>query len=681
MKLNHKKSILGFAISAALLFTACGDDSSKDNNAVIPDDPTPADTIPNVPNNPGAPTDTSPVIPVTPGDSSAVVPGDSSAVVPGDSSVIPTPGDSSVTPVIPGEIVPFTPQGILIDDFEDGDGVTPMETFWFTYTDIDNDGASVITTELTADGEIGTANEGYQSAHSLVVLYTLDKGGYEYAPYAAVGVGIDKNLDFSNVGGIHYCFKGGAHTLRVETSDIKDYDVHSISVKASRTWTCKVFRFRDFAQEGWGVYKDFVKEHINQVSIQVKGANSTKIVTDSLYIDNVAFINEDALPEDVADLVANPAVIPTVTIGDVTITNPLQEKAMKYLNKGVNFTNWLEEADGLFDGTFEFGEADIKLLAENGFKSIRLPIDLDLYVTNRKAYLAGEETELKMDTETLFKVLDSFDTWTAENGMSFVIDYHEYDNSYNKETCSDTIYISMMAGVWKVVAEHFATSEREDIFLELLNEPDMTNGKVTAAKWTIAAQAMIDAIRSVNTKHTIIFGDAQWYSINLLTKRTPFADTNIIYAIHTYEPFIFSHQGASWTDYGTIKNVPFPYDEKTWSLYSADYGVTAATPASVKTTLNNYYKNGSKEAILEQIYKAKQWAVKNQVPIVINEFGVYNMKSDAQSRLNYYKAMAEICDTLQIPWQHWGYTGGFAVINSEGKLFEGLDEAMGLSKP
>ena len=580
------------------------------------------------------------------------------------------PGDlSSSSTAVPTEIVPFLPKGILLDDFEDGDEETAQGNGWYTYDDNGNGGASTI--------ERSIANEGYQSAHAIKINYVLDKGEYGYAPYSALAVSVDK-ADFSNIGGFHYCYKGGAHVLRIETSDIEDYDVHGISIKKASNWTCMDIKFRDLAQEGWGEPVAFNKENINQFSIQVKGANSTKVVTDSLFIDNLAFINEDALPADVADLEARPAVIPTVEIGDVAISNPLQAKAMKYLDKGVNFTNWLEEADGKFTGEFELGEKDVQNLAKAGVKSLRLPIDLDLYVTNRKAFLAGTDKELTMDTESLFTVLDAFEKWTAENGLSLVIDYHEYDNSYNKTSASDRTYIAMMAGVWKAVAEHYAANDREDLFFELLNEPDMASGAVKADTLTIAAQAMIDAIRSVDKKHTIIFGDAQWYSITALAKRTPFEDDNIIYAIHTYEPMVFTHQGASWTDYATIRNLPFPYDEKTWSKFSADYGVSAATKSSAKIALNNYYKVASKEAILAQVYKAKEWAVKNNVPVIINEYGAYNAKSDKQSILNYYNAMREISEELEIPMQHWGYTGGFALFNNDGTLIEGMKDAFGL---
>jgi licheninase len=234
------------------------------------------------------------------------------------------------------------------------------------------------------------------------------------------------------------------------------------------------------------------------------------------------------------------------------------------------------------------------------------------------------------------------------------------------------------------VAAHFASNDREDIFFELLNEPDMSNGKVSSATWRVAAQEDIDSIRTVDTKHTIIFGDAEWYAIKHLAAGEKLNDDNVVYAVHTYEPFVFTHQSASWTDTKTIKNLMFPYDKEKWSEYSADFGVNKSTASWIKSAVKNYYKNGNKEAILNLILPAKEWAVKNNVPVIINEFGAYNLETDKQSVLNYMTAMREISDTLEIPLTHWGYTGGFALFESEGasvkgtKLIEGMKEAFGL---
>ncbi|MBR6855031.1 MAG: cellulase family glycosylhydrolase [Fibrobacter sp.] len=650
-------SVLGIASVMAL--TACGDDSSDAQFVVNPgiSQQKPETTQPGT-NDPG-------------NDQKQ----DSTATTPSDSGTTQTPG------TLPAEGPITLPQGlgVLVDDFEDGDNESKIGDYWYTYDDKGNNGASVITTPLNDEDNIipGRVNNG--SNYALQVNYTLDKGEYEYDPYVGWGLQIAPNDANARFGGITYWYKGGAHEVHIETSDVLDYDVHLAKMPASRTWKQAVVRFKDLVQGGWGVEVPFEAKNIMAISFQAKG-NRTKVISDSLFIDNIYLQDSTEVEKDKPDMEIKDPVIPEVafTEAEITVTNPLQEKAMKYLNKGVSFTNWLEDANGKFK-KFEFGEKDIQILAENGFKSIRLPIDLDLYATNRDAFVKGTDAELKFDDDTLFMVLDSFVEWTGKHNMSFVIDYHEYDNSYNLTSAKDSNYVKMMAEVWKHVAAHYAENTREDVFFELLNEPDMSDGKVTAALWTTAAQAIIDAIRSVNTKQTLLFGDVKWYSITELAKRTPFADNNIIYVIHTYEPFAFTHQGGSWTDYATIKGLPFPYDPAKWSTVSGDFGVTASTKSYVKTAIKNYYKAGNKEAIMVEMLKAKKWAATNNVPVIINEFGALNLRSTAESRLNYLTAMREICDTLQIPWTHWGYTGNFSVIE-DGKLIEGLDKALGVGK-
>jgi licheninase len=204
-----------------------------------------------------------------------------------------------------------------------------------------------------------------------------------------------------------------------------------------------------------------------------------------------------------------------------------------------------------------------------------------------------------------------------------------------------------------------------------------SNGKIKKENWTLTAQEMIDSIRAVDTKHTILFGDVQWYDIKELETREPFTDDNIVYVIHSYEPFVFTHQGASWGETATLKNIPFPYDSTKWSTFSSDFGVKKNTASWVKTAVKNYYKTGSKEYIINLILPAKKWAVTNNVPIIINEYGAYGLRADTESRLNYMRAMHEISDTLQIPMQHWGYEGGFSLFEN-GKLIDGMKEAMGL---
>jgi licheninase len=349
----------------------------------------------------------------------------------------------------------------------------------------------------------------------------------------------------------------------------------------------------------------------------------------------------DMVPQD-------PQPPPDDPIDSVVVTNPLQQKAMKYLNKGYNITNWLEQVP--FSG-FSYDETFIANLAKAGFRALRLPVDLDRYV-DTTTIDAGDPTQVAMKPD-LFTVLDAFDEWTAKHGLSLTIDYHQYDYSLDMSK-PDTLTKAVAA--WGQVAAHFASNPREDLFYELLNEPEQTfvEGKApTQSEWTALAQRMIDAIRAADQTHTLIFGDTQWYGISALANRAPLPDANIIYSFHIYEPYIFTHQGAGWASMGTTHDIPYPYAKNRWSQYFSDLGFLPTMPSWILNAARDYYLIGNKSWVRNQILVAKRWAVKNNVPVICNEFGAYDSSSLLEDRARYYTDMADIYGELQIPWQIW----------------------------
>lgn len=533
----------------------------------------------------------------------------------------------------------------LIDDFEDGDG-TPLIGFsWYGYNDQSNGGGSVLTFPGATGSAVVTAGEGYQSTHSLQADYSFDQGTLTYAPFVGVGVSLGNKsapYDMTQYNAISYTYKGGAHRVQLQTYEITDYDYFGTAVTASTEWKPVTLPLTLFTQEGWGIASTLNPANIDSITFALRGATGDK---GTIQIDNLKLVQ---MPKSTTpDMVVNPATFPADQVIDpITITNPLQAKAEAYLSRGYNITNWLEQ--GRFK-TFTYDEAWVKRLAAAGFKSLRLPIDLDLYIESASG--TGDAMELTLSSD-LFTILDSFDTWTKSAGISLTIDYHQYDKSI---LLSDADSLTKAVKVWGKVAEHFAANTREDLFFELLNEPDLSMGGTapTQAQMTEFAERMITAIRAYDTTHTLIFGDVKWYSIDTLSKRKLLSDSNVIYAFHTYDPFIFTHQGASWANMGATHDLPYPYDPARWSGFYADLGFSPLAEAWILAAAQSYYINGSRSAIRNHILAAKRWAVTNNVPVICNEFGAYEGTSKLEDRVRYYTDMVSIFDELKIPWQAW----------------------------
>src|SRR5690606_4565129 len=136
------------------------------------------------------------------------------------------------------------------------------------------------------------------------------------------------------------------------------------------------------------------------------------------------------------------------------------------------------------------------------------------------------------------------------------------------------------------------------------------------AEWTKLAEAMVAAIRKHDERRTLIFGDVEWYGIGPLSRREPLSDDNVIYAFHFYDPFIFTHQGASWANLGTTHDIPYPYAPERWSEYSAELGFTPFMESWILNDARNYYRTGNREALKNRIAIAKKWAVDHGVPVI-----------------------------------------------------------------
>ena len=533
---------------------------------------------------------------------------------------------------------------LVLDDFEDGDLETPLGGAWYYYSDVDNGGGSTI--------EIASG-EGFNSERSIMAEIAFDQGDLTYEPYVGFGASLGNSsapLDLSHYATLQYSYRGPAHSARLETLDVTDYDYHGVVVPASSSWKTVQLPLPLFTQENWGVPVAFDPAHVVAVSFHVRGATGEK---SSLEVDDLGVVKqaEDREP----DMEIREPVPPApVTIESISIDNPLQALAMEKLNRGYNITNWLEQER--FE-SFRYDEAFVASLADAGFRGLRLPIDLDLYVEEVSG--SGSDIELTLHDD-LFAILDSFDAWTKASGLSLTIDYHQYDRSLD---FGDPESMEVAVALWGAVAQHFADNPREDLFFELLNEPELSvSGTAPSqAEWTELAEAMIAAIRVHDTRRTIIFGDVEWYGIGPLSRRKPLSDDNVIYAFHFYEPFIFTHQGASWANMGTTHDIPFPYASDRWSEYSADLGFTPFMESWILNEVRNYYRTGNREALKNRMIMAKRWAIDHGVPVICNEFGAYDATSRLEDRVNYYSDVVASFAELEIPWQHW-----FMIMDADG---------------
>jgi endoglucanase len=213
------------------------------------------------------------------------------------------------------------------------------------------------------------------------------------------------------------------------------------------------------------------------------------------------------------------------------------------------------------------------------------------------------------------------------------------------------------------MAEHFKNRSGL-IYYEILNEPH----GISDSLWRSIQGEVINEIRMIDTNHTIIVGASGFNSYNNLQYLTPYEDENLIYTFHFYEPFLFTHQGASWTDPSlvSLSGVPFPYDASTMPSVPDDLINTW-----VQWAMQSYFNTGTISYVRGEIDKAVDFKETYNVNIFCGEFGVYKPNSLYNHRLLWYNIVRTYFEYHNIPWTSWDYHGGFGLFeDSDYGLFE-----------
>ena len=343
---------------------------------------------------------------------------------------------------------------------------------------------------------------------------------------------------------------------------------------------------------------------------------------------------------------------------------PLQ--AQVPFSKGVNLTNWFQSSTSHQIQFSKYTKKDFERIKLLGADVIRLPINLHAMTHGAPDYLL----------DPLFlEFLDEAVTWAEDLQINIILDNHTFDVNAN----TDPAIGNVLMKVWKQMAAHYK-NRTGYVFYEMLNEPHGIDDTL----WGSIQQSVIDAIRTEDAVHYIVVGGANWNSYNNLSAIPVYTDTKLIYTFHFYDPFIFTHQGASWTDPSMVPlaGVPFPYRA----------GDMPATPPSLIGTwiqggLNNYANEGTVAKVKALIDIAVSFKNTRNVPVFCGEFGVYIPNSNNSDRVYWYEVVRKYLEEKNIPWTIWDYQGGFGLFEKgSNELFdydlnEALLTALGMNVP
>ncbi len=300
----------------------------------------------------------------------------------------------------------------------------------------------------------------------------------------------------------------------------------------------------------------------------------------------------------------------------VSIMSAQQPEAFaraRHLRRGMNLSMWYAQDHDLYNATggaeklasYITGK-DFKLVHNLGFDHVRLSIDPQPLIADPTAGTLRPEAMARLD-ETVRQI--------TALGLVVVLDIHP-ETEWKHSVTMTPEGTQQFFAFWKNFAQHYAGTDPERVYFEVLNEPE----GVDPYRWAGEEARAVAIIRAQAPQHTIIATGEGWGGFAGLIAMEPVRDNNVIYSIHDYEPMEFTHQGANWAGDALkpLRDVPYPSTPENVAPL-----LPALSDAAAQKSLAWYgQQHWNAARMADRIGKAAAWAAQRHVPLWCGEFGV-----------------------------------------------------------
>jgi endoglucanase len=300
-------------------------------------------------------------------------------------------------------------------------------------------------------------------------------------------------------------------------------------------------------------------------------------------------------------------------LATVSAAAAAQGDAAPRLGRGVNILGydpiWENPARGRFQ------ERHFAAIRSGGFDFVRVNLHGFRHM----------DAENRLSPEFLSR-LDWVVKGATGAGLSVILDEHDFMAcAENVVTCR-----TRLAAFWSQVAPRYRDAPQGVLF-ELLNEP---HGPLDAATWNGLFPQLLAIVRQSNPERWVVIGPTQWNHFSQLpTLKLPENDRRILATFHYYEPFHFTHQGATWAG------------EEVKKLSVVTWGSEA-----------------DRAKLRADFEQAAAWSKATGRPVLLGEFGAYDKSGTPLAmRLAYVEAVAREAERHGLAWAYWQFDSDFIV--------------------
>ena len=234
---------------------------------------------------------------------------------------------------------------------------------------------------------------------------------------------------------------------------------------------------------------------------------------------------------------------------------------------------------------------------------------------------------------------------------------------------------------------------------EPMNEPTTDCEAIwgdATPKWPAQLAALHAEARSHAPNLPLVLTGACWGGAEGLAALDPatLQDDNVIWSFHSYTPFLFTHQGADWTEglNSVLRHLPYPP-----TLLTADTArdlardaarrakaenITTDPPATQANLMRAFadYRQTADGQVADAAKLVADWADAHHIPhnrLLLGEFGANrapedrapedrapeDTEADTASRARFLRAKALSASALGIGWAVWSWSGSFGIAD------------------
>jgi endoglucanase len=331
----------------------------------------------------------------------------------------------------------------------------------------------------------------------------------------------------------------------------------------------------------------------------------------------------------------------------------------------------------------------LKALKENGFDFVRMPVDPSVFLSEKTA---GYRDEL------FTSVLESVRMVNAA-GLKVVVDLHLFPTGGMRsvgmgEVMDDPALFDAYVELVRAMGQTLANEDPAMVAFELMNEPVIECKPDSSPSWPDRLSRLFAAARASATRLTLVLSGGCWASAEGLVALDPkdIPDDNVIWTFHSYQPFLLTHQGATWAgDFiRYVTGLPYPpyavpRAELDAALEKIRQRIKTEAPWARRSGMLAYLDEqiatvDTEEKLLavmdEPFHAVDDWAKAHGIApkdIFLGEFGMIRQEykdpsiMPAKYRAAYVKDMIARAESHGFSWSVWSYGGAFGIVEE----FEG----------